>query len=389
MQGDSDAVSEPAVPGATRDPLDDASASLAALLDERPVRRVGGRATPLGAKAARTRQRILAAAARVFAERGYQASGMADVADAAGLSLGAVYQYFSDRTDLVGALVRSNVRAMMSNTDTEWRVEDGFDGLYRIIHNFVLAYAAVPGMVAVWEEVSHVVPALGELRRRIGREMTAAVEAELRRARERHRIRADLDPVITAVALAGMVDRYCYVTYVFDPPPEGPPPPDDVADVLARVWGYAVGLDRADLPRIVPRTPESALPTGLLSLRWLAEVRRLVRREETLRLPDGVVTVHEVVTGVPGGDVEWWVRFGADDVDVGPGSPDGPGAPDVTCTSDLETATALASGTLDFEAALVSGRFRVSAPLAVIALLDDRLRTLHLLVREATAALDD
>jgi hypothetical protein len=44
------------------------------------------------------------------------------------------------------------------------------------------------------------------------------------------------------VALSGMVDRYCYVTYVFDPPEAGPPPAAESADLLTRLWASAVGL---------------------------------------------------------------------------------------------------------------------------------------------------
>ena len=44
------------------------------------------------------RDRILAAAARVFAEKGYHGSTIADVVRESGLSVGAIYTYFSGRT---------------------------------------------------------------------------------------------------------------------------------------------------------------------------------------------------------------------------------------------------------------------------------------------------
>ena len=39
-----------------------------------------------------------------------------------------------------------------------------------------------------------------------------------------------------------MVDRCCYVTYVFDPPQDGPPPPQESAHMLTELWASAVGL---------------------------------------------------------------------------------------------------------------------------------------------------
>ena len=47
------------------------------------------------------RDRILAAAARVFAEKGYHASTIADVVRESGLSVGAIYTYFSGKDELI------------------------------------------------------------------------------------------------------------------------------------------------------------------------------------------------------------------------------------------------------------------------------------------------
>jgi len=51
-------------------------------------------------KKARTRQFIAETAARLFAERGYEASTIRDIAKAAGMSTGAVFASFTDKSDL-------------------------------------------------------------------------------------------------------------------------------------------------------------------------------------------------------------------------------------------------------------------------------------------------
>jgi AcrR family transcriptional regulator len=56
-------------------------------------------------KSVRTRRRILDAAMRLFAERGYHASSNADVAEAAGLTRGAMLYHFPTREDLVEAAI--------------------------------------------------------------------------------------------------------------------------------------------------------------------------------------------------------------------------------------------------------------------------------------------
>jgi len=56
-------------------------------------------------KSLRTRRRILDAAMRLFAERGYHASSNADVAEAANLTRGAMLYHFPTREDLVEAAI--------------------------------------------------------------------------------------------------------------------------------------------------------------------------------------------------------------------------------------------------------------------------------------------
>ena len=54
-----------------------------------------------GATAAGTRERLLRAAADVFAGRGYDGTRVADIAEAAGLSNGALYAYFGSKVELL------------------------------------------------------------------------------------------------------------------------------------------------------------------------------------------------------------------------------------------------------------------------------------------------
>ena len=216
--------------------------SVADAFADRAVRREGDRELPLGPKARHTRGTILEAAARLFAEQGYQATSVGDVAAAAGVSLGTVYQYFRDRSDLVAALLQVSVTGMVEETDAAWHAAEGHDGLYRVLHNFVSSYVDGAEMAGVWEEVCHLDEDMAELRRTLSRVFTAAVAGELKRARRAGLVRADVEPHLAARALAGMVDRYCYVTYVFDPPEEGPPSPEASARLLTDLWSSAVGL---------------------------------------------------------------------------------------------------------------------------------------------------
>jgi len=67
-----------------------------------------------GVAAAETRERLLRAAASVFAERGYDGTRVADIAAAAGVSNGALYAHFGSKADLLVAALRAHGRPMLA-----------------------------------------------------------------------------------------------------------------------------------------------------------------------------------------------------------------------------------------------------------------------------------
>jgi AcrR family transcriptional regulator len=60
------------------------------------------------------RERILAAAARVFAESGYDAAGMREVATAAGISTPVLYDHFPSKARLYAGLLESEVDSLLA-----------------------------------------------------------------------------------------------------------------------------------------------------------------------------------------------------------------------------------------------------------------------------------
>jgi len=79
----------------------------------------GRKLTP---KARRTRERILEAALALFAERGYEATTMRDVAREAGASLGLAYRYFASKEEFALALYMR-----LAEESEEW-ARDGLGG---------------------------------------------------------------------------------------------------------------------------------------------------------------------------------------------------------------------------------------------------------------------
>ncbi|WP_155358826.1 TetR/AcrR family transcriptional regulator [Acrocarpospora macrocephala] len=67
-----------------------------------------------GVTAAETRERLLRAAAEVFAERGYDGTRVADIAAAAGVSNGALYAHFGSKAELLVAALRAHGRRLLA-----------------------------------------------------------------------------------------------------------------------------------------------------------------------------------------------------------------------------------------------------------------------------------
>ena len=68
-----------------------------------------------GVTAAETRERLLRAAADVFAERGYDGTRVADIAAAAGVSNGALYAHFPSKANLLVDALRTHGRRLLAD----------------------------------------------------------------------------------------------------------------------------------------------------------------------------------------------------------------------------------------------------------------------------------
>ncbi len=86
---------------------------------------------------------ILAQAARLFAQQGFMATSMNQVAEACGLSKAALYHYFRDKYALAAHIAETHVRQLL---DVVVRVQAGCDDPQRLlpalIEHFVREYAS-------------------------------------------------------------------------------------------------------------------------------------------------------------------------------------------------------------------------------------------------------
>src|ERR1700758_508229 len=77
-----------------------------------------------GVTAAQTRERLLRAAADVFAERGYDGTRVAHIAAAAGVSNGALYAHFGSKAELLTGALRAHGRRLLADMVGAGRDDD-------------------------------------------------------------------------------------------------------------------------------------------------------------------------------------------------------------------------------------------------------------------------
>lgn len=156
------------------------------------------RADSLGEKGARTRRRLLEAAEQVFADLGYHDASIVKITEAAGVSQGTFYLYFSGKQEIFDVLVEdlnTRIRHAMSEASgkgtTRLEAERlGFEAFFRFTSEH-------PALYRVIRQAEFVSPRM--LRLHYDR-LAEGYVAGLRRASEQGEISIG-DPEITAWAL--------------------------------------------------------------------------------------------------------------------------------------------------------------------------------------------
>jgi AcrR family transcriptional regulator len=151
---------------------------------------------------ARTRADLLAAAARVFARRGYDAATVADVAAEAGYSHGAVYSNFAGKEDLFLALYEDWVAQRTAALADGWPAEGDLARRARVAAEQWLRHLARhPEAFLLRLEFSSRAARDPALRRKLGNR-TAAVPVLLERLIEEAAAEEGVELAIGAAELA-------------------------------------------------------------------------------------------------------------------------------------------------------------------------------------------
>jgi AcrR family transcriptional regulator len=150
-------------------------------MDQEPREPAPSRRKPKQIRGQETYNAILAAAGRLFAERGYDETSTHLIAREAGISVGALYRYFADKKAICLALYQQDVSELRARLLAQFDITDllGKDVREIVRRTLALAfqvYAERSALRRVLSEQSRRLPEVAELRRTLEAELHLAVQ---------------------------------------------------------------------------------------------------------------------------------------------------------------------------------------------------------------------
>lgn len=170
-------------------------------------------AQTLTPKGRQTRHAIEQAARKLFAERGFHGTTLADITSAAGKSPAVFYRYYTDKEDLLASLAESFLRDIVTPSGLSLRLPDSADdteffrsvvtGYWNMFKQNIGIMIAVAQLAATQQRFADVQNQF----RRFGMDIIAA---SVRKAKEQGH-GSDLNPEHTAAAIALLFENFTSV----------------------------------------------------------------------------------------------------------------------------------------------------------------------------------
>jgi|SRR5215469_5627958 len=195
---------------------------------------------PTSARGQRTRAALVAAARRVFERDGYLDARLTDITADAKCSTGSFYTYFASKEEILQAVIETAQDDMLHPGAGRLSAEEASpEAIIRASNRaYFEAYKRNAKLMMILEQVAGVDPKFREVRRRRSQTFAHRNAKGIAALQERGLVDAGLDPVLTSLALSGMVSRMAYYTFCLG----DEVPMDDLVDICTRLWVNALQM---------------------------------------------------------------------------------------------------------------------------------------------------
>jgi AcrR family transcriptional regulator len=170
-------------------------------------------AETLTPKGLQTRQAIEQAARKLFAERGFHGTTLADITSAAGKSPAVFYRYFADKEDLLAALAESLLHDIVAPSGSSLHLADSPDDdafFSAVVTGYWNMFKQSIGIMIAVAQLAATQPRFAAVQNRFRRFGMDIVAASVRRAQEQG-YGGDLHPEHTAAAIALLFENFTTV----------------------------------------------------------------------------------------------------------------------------------------------------------------------------------
>ncbi|WP_134323448.1 TetR/AcrR family transcriptional regulator [Cumulibacter soli] len=209
------------------------------------------------AQKATTKDRLLAEAARCFADNGFHGTSMTDIERGVGIKRGALYYHISSKEELLYEVsVRHVHEAIATAESIVASIADPVEQLREIARKHVELVGNRRVECIVWLRESHALSgAYGERVNELRADYEELVAATFRRAVRRRQLRN-----ITPVVIKGFIGLIGFSVLWVDP--DGPKSAEAIADELVDMALYGALTDAARAQKPRPRRRRAAKPTN-------------------------------------------------------------------------------------------------------------------------------
>jgi AcrR family transcriptional regulator len=191
----------------------------------------------LSAKGRQTRDAIEQAARKLFAERGFHGTTLADITSAAGKSPAVFYRYFGDKEDLLAALAESFLHETVAPLGVDIDLPDSPDDdafFTSVVTGYWTIFKQNIGVMIAVAQLAATQPRFAAVQNEFRRFGIDIVAASVRRAQEQG-YGAELVPEHTAAAIALLFENFTTV-FVGTPGLGLEITDEDAVATLARIW---------------------------------------------------------------------------------------------------------------------------------------------------------
>ncbi|ATQ30209.1 TetR/AcrR family transcriptional regulator [Rhodococcus ruber] len=191
---------------------------------------------PSTTKGRGTRQRLLSAATDLFDQHGYAGVRVSDITEAAGLSPGAFYRYFTDRRELMLVLLEELTAEAFDFVRFPWDENDPMESVFRSTQLYFEFYEAHRPLFAILVELGQTDPDVANIWASSRKAFYSRIAQSLRRGTDAGKLRVDLDINVAAELMGGMTEFYAFQRFVLDDGVTTAVPIDESTRNLVAIW---------------------------------------------------------------------------------------------------------------------------------------------------------